>query len=168
MPGTLTSQGLLQIKSLRVSLVKRNERFDVILTSPLRRAHQTALMLNEVLRLPLHIEPLLQERDWGTLTGHSVTEARALKYMPDEVESVETMSERARQFLRNVSAEYAGQRVLAVTHGLFARCIQAVFFGKTIRDIPPMSNTETRELTIDGAFSARLNETNQSEVVSDK
>lgn len=168
MPGTLTSQGLLQIRLLRESIIKRGKQFDVILTSPLRRAHQTALMLNEELQLPLHIEPLLQERDWGTLTGHTVAEARALKNMPADIETVENMSERARKFLSFVSAEYADRRVLAVTHGLFARCIQAVFNNKTIREIPVMKNTEVRELTIEGVFSAIYHEKPQSEVVSDK
>lgn len=109
-----------------------------MLTSPLLRAVQTANALNASLHLPLQEAPLLQERDWGELTGHPVAEVRALKEMPGSVETVGAMFLRARAFLKQVLAECDGKCVLAVTHGLFARCLQAAFYGVTIREIPPM------------------------------
>ena len=166
MPGTLTKKGWKQIGDLESSLEGR--RFDVVLSSPLRRAVQTAQELNRVLQLPLVEEPLLQERDWGELTGHSVEEARALMEMPDSVESVEAMFGRARVFLRKMVEAYDGKRVLAVTHGLFARCIQAAHYGVTIRDIPPMKNTEMRFLRLNAHEVDDGKSTNRVDVVSDR
>lgn len=147
----LNAFGQQQVETLREVL--RGETFDVMIASDLARTMQTAHILNAALALPLIPEPLLRERDWGTLTGVSVGEARALKEMPDSVETVEAMEERARRFVARLLAERVGQRVLAVTHGLFARCLQAVLFGVTIRDVPPMENAEVRTLLIDEAMN---------------
>ena len=93
---------------------------------------------------------------------------RALKEMPGSVETVGAMFLRAHAFLKQVLAECDGKCVLAVTHGLFARCLQAAFYGVTIREIPPMENTETRLLEISpgtlglGPYGA------SADVVSDK
>ena len=147
----LNAVGQQQVETLREVL--RGETFDVMIASDLARTMQTAHILNTVLALPLIAEPMLRERDWGTLTGVSVGEARALKEMPDSVETVEAMGERARRFVGKLLADRADQRVLAVTHGLFARCLQAVLLGVTIRDVPPMENAEVRTLLIDEAMN---------------
>lgn len=146
MPGTLTEKGWQQIAALREMLARQQAHFDLMITSPLLRAVQTAVMLNATLHLPLKEEPLLQERDWGELTGHPVAEVRALKELPDSVETVGAMFLRASAFLKKTQEECDGKCVLAVTHGLFARCLQAAYHGVTIREIPPMANTETRLL----------------------
>lgn len=69
MPGTLTEKGWRQIAALRDTLAAQPTPFDLMLTSPLLRAVQTANALNASLHLPLQEAPLLQERDWGELTG---------------------------------------------------------------------------------------------------
>ena len=168
LPGVLTEKGRQQIAALRDNLEHKQHDFDVLLVSPLRRAVQTACVLNEVLHLPIKEEPLLQERDWGELTGHTVAEVRLIKEMPESVETVEAMFRRARTFLDMILAEYNGHRVLAVTHGLFARCIQAAFYGTTIREIPPMQNTEMRMMKINRVTDGREHGLPTADVVSDK
>lgn len=69
MPGTLTEKGWRQIAALRDTLAAQPTPLDLMLTSPLLRAVQTANALNASLHLPLQEAPLLQERDWGELTG---------------------------------------------------------------------------------------------------
>lgn len=148
LPGTLTPAGRAQAVALREQLAGCH--FDVMLTSDLRRAADTARLLNATLGLPLVTLPLLRERDWGELTGCPVEEARGRK-MPPSVETVKAMSARALNLLRLVAGQYEGRAVLAVTHGLFARCVQAVWSGTTIREVPRMANTEVRRLCIDNA-----------------
>lgn len=168
MPGTLTEKGWRQIAALRDTLAAQPTPFDLMLTSPLLRAVQTANALNALLHLPLQEAPLLQERDWGELTGRPVAEVRALKEMPGSVETVGAMFLRAHAFLKQVLAECDGKCVLAVTHGLFARCLQAAFYGVTIREIPPMDNTETRLLEITPGALGLGSCGASADVVSDK
>lgn len=141
LPGTLTARGRKQVAALRESLATAH--FDAILSSDLKRAADTAEILNEGLHLPLTLTPLLRERDWGGLTGCPYKQARVDQF-PADVESLEAMFERAGRFLSFAWDNYAGQRVLVVTHGLYARCIQAVHGGLTLRDVPRMENTEVR------------------------
>lgn len=147
LPGHLTPRGIAQAKALRQQLA--SEHFDVMLASDLRRAVDTALILAPAVGLTPELTPLLRERDWGSLTGHSIAGLDTHNFPPD-VETVEALFVRARRFLQTVTVCYAGLSVLAVTHGLFARVIRAAVTGKTIRDIPRMDNATTCRLELAG------------------
>ena len=79
LPGHLTTRGKTQVAALREQLVQSGKSFDVLLASDLQRTLDTAAILNEAFQLPLIPCPLLRERDWGSATGISLTEAQALK-----------------------------------------------------------------------------------------
>ena len=66
--------------------------------------------------------------------------------IPDDAETVAAMHQRARDFLSFVRTHYPDHTILAISHGLFCRCIQAVHRGVQIADIIPMKNTELRQL----------------------
>lgn len=153
LPGRLTANGVRQAETLRREL--EGERFDVLLVSDLARTVATARVLNEAFGLPLVTTSLLRERDWGSLTGCRIAEARRAPFPPD-VEGVETMAERARAFLSFVCGHYDGCRVLAVGHGLFNRCILSVLTGRPIAEIPRWGNAEARRVVVthlpDGSF----------------
>lgn len=150
MPGHLTPHGMAQAHSLAASLPP-HVRFDVLLSSDLRRAMHTARILSSRTGLPVTACPLLRERDWGSLTGRPVDEARRMPAFPPDVETVEAMHARAARFLTYVETHYADRCVLAVGHGLFCRCIQATAQGCAIRDIPRWQNAELRLLRLDTA-----------------
>lgn len=147
LPGHLTETGKLQARQLRETLVAEGIRFDVLLVSDLKRTLDTAAIVNASLGLPLVPCPLLRERDWGTETGARIGQAR-LDPLPEGAESIDALFERARNFLQYLLENYDGQRVLAISHGLFSRCIQAALRQVTIRDITPMQNAEVRRLTV--------------------
>ena len=65
-----------------------------------------------------------------------------------DVESVDELYERARLWLEKITSLYNNQVVLAVSHGLFLRFIQAVCRNTSIKDIPRMDNTEIRRLLV--------------------
>jgi len=148
LPGRLTPCGVAQARNLADTLPPRL-RFDALLSSDLARAMHTARFLADRTGLPVTACPLLRERDWGSLTGHPVDEARRMAAFPPDVETVEAMHARAARFLSYVASRHAGQCVLAVGHGLFCRCIQATAQGCAIRDIPRWQNAELRLLRID-------------------
>lgn len=173
LPGTLTPLGIRQAEALRDTL--RGTHFDAFLVSDLRRTMHTAEILQPAVGLPIQPTSLLRERDWGSLTGCKIADVQGRDFasrkvgcareslrdssspesfhslarlFPSDVESVETMFARARKFLYIIGTQYAHQRVLAVTHGLFARCIRAAHADCTIRDIPRMSNAEVCRLEV--------------------
>lgn len=145
MPGLLTERGREQARQLRDTL--RGTSFDALYVSDLRRTLQTAEILNEALRLPLVEEPLLRERDWGELTGRRIADIDTHSF-PPSVESVEGMFRRAALFLNRLLREHDGEKVLAISHGLFSRALQACYHASTIHDTPRMANGEVRHIEI--------------------
>lgn len=148
LPGTLTRRGREQAAALCGTL--RSLRFDAFYVSDLRRTVQTAEILRPAVGRPFVLQPLLRERDWGSLTGTLAAEAQGREFPPD-VESVEQMAMRAARFLNLLRERHSGASVLAVTHGLFVRCLLATYAGLAIRDIPRMQNAEMCLLRVEGA-----------------
>jgi len=144
-PGRLSASGREQVVALRKRL--EHEHFDVLIASDLQRTMDSASILNEAFALPVVALPLLRERDWGSFTGRHIDEVQGIDFPPD-VESVSAMERRASLFLQYLRTHHDGQRVLAVGHGLFNRCIQSVLFGRPMRDIERMSNAEVRILHV--------------------
>ena len=152
MPGHLTARGREQAAELRDKLVAAHTAFDVMLTSDLQRALDTANIING-------------ERDWGSFTGTPITIARSSQ-MPDDAESVQAMFERAKRFITYIYKVYHNQSVLAIGHGLFNRTIQAAFAHCEIRDIPRMQNAEVRHIAIDH-LPAQWNSSTQDAISAD-
>lgn len=142
-PGELTPAGIVQMEELAISLFEIH--FDAILSSDLKRAYDSAQILSRQLNHPVQTTPLLRERDWGNYTGRFIPDLKSLP-MPDNVEKMEDLLNRAKSFLEWVKADYQGKTVLAVGHGIINKAIQAVHYGKLTRDIPKMSNAEYRIL----------------------
>ena len=80
MPGTLTSEGRAQIAASVPTL--QSIPFDIILCSDIQRCKDTALIINEVLQLPIVYTPLLRERDWGNATGMIVDGVTKIRIQP--------------------------------------------------------------------------------------
>ena len=152
MPGHLTQEGILQAEELRERL--RDVPFELIYTSDLRRAMDTARIIHEPHHCPLVEEPLLRERDFGIHTGGPyISISRALD---PSAETMEQLSRRAASFLTKVavSSDKAGEHhVLAVSHGLFLRVLQAVFRRVAVREIEKMENAEVRQLVLHPGMS---------------
>lgn len=143
MPGTLTEEGQKQVAASVSAL--QSIPFDLILCSDIKRCKDTALIINQTLQLPIIYTPLLRERDWGSATGMIVDGVTKIR-IPEDAETVSAMRQRAQDFLSFVFTHYPKSTILAVSHGLFCRCIQAVYRKVEIADIVPMKNTETRQL----------------------
>ncbi|MHA1395182.1 MAG: histidine phosphatase family protein [Promethearchaeota archaeon] len=91
----LTQKGIEQVqKSARklIKLLQPNEKFDVILTSPLLRAKQTAQIIAQIIsnpklsnkylnkskKIPIIEEELLKERNYGLFEGKTVSEIQQM------------------------------------------------------------------------------------------
>ena len=144
MPGHLNQTGIQQAEDLRDKL--KEQRFDAIITSDLKRAVDTAEIISQPHDGKYMLEPLLRERDFGIHTGGpyiSISHA-----LDPSAETMEQVSQRAADFLNKMVLEHDGETVLAISHGLFLRVLQAVFYGVETRAIARMENAEVRLLEL--------------------
>ena len=145
MQGQLNETGFEQAHEVADRL--RDIHLDAIVASDLRRSIQTAQIIAECHGLPVVTTPLLRERDWGDFTGRFIPDLKGAAW-PDNVESLDCLLDRARQFLDFLRTSYPGQTVLAVGHGIVNKAIQAVLFNKQMREVVRMQNAEVRVLDI--------------------
>lgn len=104
---------------------------DAVITSPLRRAAETAAILSEEIGVgPVMVDDELVERDvgeWSGLTRGEIDERypgwREAERFPDGWEHDEAVLERARRAFGRIGAEFAGADVLIVTHGGVLRAL---------------------------------------------
>ncbi|MET3696204.1 uncharacterized phosphatase [Bacillus oleivorans] len=94
--------------------------FDVIISSPMVRARQTADLINNQVGLPAIIEMAdFMERDYGLVSGMTIEEKKK-KFLNQEhpsVESWEALSQRVMKGIDTIHEIYKGQSVLLVVHG---------------------------------------------------
>lgn len=143
--GQLDEKGIRQAETLREQL--RGNHIDAFVASDLQRSVDTCRIIAEPHRLPVETTPLLRERDWGDFTGMFIPDLEG-KVWPENVETIEHMRSRARNFLTYLKTAYAGRVVVAVGHGIINKAIQSVYFNKPMNEIPRMTNAEVRVLML--------------------
>ncbi len=95
------------------------EAWDVIVTSPLKRAKETAEIINETLRLPFVEMKEFQEKHFGKAEGMTADERYGLfpdKNYPGQ-EQLEEFHGRLSTGLTELHERFSNQRVLVVAHG---------------------------------------------------
>ena len=104
--------------------------WDVVLTSPLTRAKQTAEIIASHVGFDEILEhELLIERSFGEAEGLSHEQWRAKYANLDEIpggESRTQLAERSQRLLDYVSSEFKGMRVLAISHGALIRGLLSI------------------------------------------
>ncbi|MCY7915363.1 histidine phosphatase family protein, partial [Bacillus haynesii] len=93
--------------------------WDVIITSPLRRAKETAEIINQYLGLEIIEMEDFIERNYGDAEGMPFEERTRLypdKEYPNQ-ESKEALAERLMAGVQKVSERYPDKKVLIVAHG---------------------------------------------------
>lgn len=144
--GELNATGVKQARELARQLA--DEPFDAFLSSDLKRAIDTCRILAEPHGKDVMTTPLLRERDWGSFTGEFIPSLKG-RVWPNDIEPIEVMQQRSRDFLAFVAEHFPNQRVLAVGHGIINKAIQAVYWGKEMKEIERMTNCEVRILNIE-------------------
>ena len=144
-PGRLNDHGIEQAKEVAKELAE--EHFDAFVSSDLKRSIDTCRIIAEPHHADVRTTPLLRERDWGSFTGRYIPDLKD-EVWPDDVESLDTLKARARDFLEFIKREYPGQTVLAVGHGIINKAIQAVYYNKEMKDVQKMTNAEVRVLDL--------------------
>ncbi|MCD8298108.1 MAG: histidine phosphatase family protein [Prevotella sp.] len=140
--GELTEKGIQQAKETALKL--KDAQIDIFLSSDLKRAIDTCNIIAAPHSGMVITTTLLRERDWGGFTGRYIPELKDVPW-PDNIESLDSLLNRAARFIRYVKENYPNKTVLAVGHGIINKAIQAVLLNKTISDITHMENAEIRE-----------------------
>lgn len=103
------------------------QAWDLILTSPLSRARDTAVMVAEATGIPgVTVEHLLLERSFGEAEGLSHEEWKAKYNDTNHVpggETLEQLEARAWVLLQRLLDHHEGKRVLTVSHGALIRTL---------------------------------------------
>ena len=144
--GELTENGIAQARLLAERMASWH--VDAFVASDLKRSIDTCVLLAEPHGKMVVQTPLLRERDWGSFTGLFIPDIPLDDPWPDDIESLVALKERASRFIDFIRDGYDGQTVVAVGHGIINKAIQAVHFGKVMREVPKMTNAEVRELVL--------------------
>ncbi len=124
----LNDEGRAQARATGEWLAPLAGTFDALISSPVRRTHETAEILAEFLDLEIVSEPAIAEMEFGTWDGMSFTEVHE-KY-PDEIsswlgdlesaphggESFRAVEKRVLEGRDRILADFARQTVVVVSH----------------------------------------------------
>lgn len=138
----LNKNGIKQVKKTATKLKKLNERPEQIISSSLARAIQSAVIISNILGIPIRINDNLAERDFGSLEGKTWKEIIAIcgpdfkeidrkqqyDYRPYGGESAEQVGKRILDFIDYASKEYDDKTIIVVTHGGILRFMSFVFY----------------------------------------
>lgn len=128
-PGTLTEKGIAQMQELGENLSAQT--FDIIYTSDLKRAVDSARLICEMQQGPVRLieDKRLRERYFGSFQGMKFPEDRTSFNYPDDVESFEQMGERLSSFLQDLLYSETDEHVLIVTHGVALRVLLSLLLS---------------------------------------
>jgi probable phosphoglycerate mutase len=148
--------------------------WDRVVASDLGRAAATAECVNRSLALPLALEPLLREQDWGMWSGRTVDDL--LREIPDLTaryadagwdfcppggESRDAVRRRGVGALRRAAARWPGERILVVTHAGTIRCLVNGLTGRRfLPSEPPILRAGHLHRLVHGADGLRVERLN--------
>lgn len=124
--------------------VLRRQPIDRIVTSNLARAHETAMIINKVLRKPIIVDEDLKERNFGVMEGRTQEEVRDFRQimkMDDlpleengypcapQAETYADFKTRVTLAINRCLHDYAGENLLFVSHGGVYRVLNRGIFN---------------------------------------
>lgn len=138
----LTETGIKQATELAGKIKEKNISIDIVLSSPLIRAYETAKIVSITNHFPLpQVENLLIERDFGDMTGKKVADIAKLcspdiikddiiTYFlnPNNGETFPDLISRANKLLIDLDSTYQNKSILLVTHGDFGKMMFASYY----------------------------------------
>jgi probable phosphoglycerate mutase len=135
----LTSRGERQAKEAGEKL--KDEGIDVIIASPLTRTLETAQVISDIIGVPVFQDIRLRETDFGAYNTESANfffqkytkpEERIVTDGSDGVESTTGLRGRVESLLSDITREFAGQKVVLVSHADTLEQIHGKVTGESI------------------------------------
>jgi len=128
----------------------KDEKIDIIITSPLKRARETAEIINKQFDVEIVEDDRLMERCYGDFEGITKTELKEKKKQYPEIDdacnylkninifNMETMQDlcaRIYEFLDEIITKYKDENVLIVTHGSASIPIKCYFMKYPLENL---------------------------------
>ena len=127
----LNDYGKKQAQDVGAFLQKHDQNWDVILSSPLTRAIETAEIIKAKLDLKskIIIVPELIERSFGSLEGKPLNQEmyEILDQGGHGIEEIDLLLERAEKAIRDIVKTYPKKKVLIVSHAQFIKAALTTF-----------------------------------------
>ena len=124
----LNEKGKQQAEETKDSLKEMN--LDLIICSPLKRAKQTAEIINRDRNISIIYDDRIIERDWGMCEGAHIEEVDTVKCWNfhintdnNKIERVQDLLARVSEFLEDIKVKYKDKNVLVVAHSAVLRAI---------------------------------------------
>ena len=151
----LTAEGMEQAKTLSTKII--DKQIDIIVSSPLLRAKQTARIISDRMGRDFVIDNRLSEQNYGVYEGvlRDHTDFMAAKsHFPHKMfggESILQVAQRVYNFIDEITENHAGKRILAITHGGICRVIHSYFCHQSNEEYYAfhMGNCELNEFHTD-------------------
>ncbi len=130
----LNKNGIQQAKE--TGKILEDEKIDLIICSPLKRAKQTAELINKNRHIPIIYDQDVIERDFGEFEGINKKDfnfeecwsyKQNKKY--EKAENIKDFFSRVYKFLDKIKEEYSDKRILIVAHGGISIPVNCYFNG---------------------------------------
>ena len=131
----LTEKGIEQAKEL--SDVVQNYNIDMVISSPLKRAIETSEIVADKNNIPLQIEKLLIEQNYGIYEGVDrkndsfLANKRNFAYRYPKGESMLQVAYRIYGLIDKLKEQYQDKNILIISHGGVCRIIRTYFQDMT-------------------------------------
>lgn len=121
---SLNQNGILQAEKIAKRL--KNINIDIIFSSDLKRAKETAEIINKYHHVKIEFKRELRERNFGIFQGKpkeklfdavKKSNIEFHKYKPKDGESCLEVQKRVVNFFKKIAKKYSDKTVLIVTHG---------------------------------------------------
>ncbi len=130
----LDEEGIKQAR--KTGLALKNENIDLIICSPLLRAKETAMIINENRNIPIIYDESISERDFGEFEGLNKDDFDFSGFWSykknknyEKAENIKDFFDRVYNFLDRIKEEYEGKRILIVAHGGISIPVNCYFNG---------------------------------------
>ena len=130
----LNEEGIKQAEE--TGKILENENIDLIICSPLKRAKQTAQIINKNRDIPIIYDKGIIERDFGEFEGMNKTDfdfagywSYKQNYKYEKAENIKNFFERVYKFLDKIKVQYTDKKVLIVAHGGISIPVNCYFNG---------------------------------------
>lgn len=139
----LTSLG--EAQSLNIANKLATKKIDLIISSPLGRARESAIICQQKLQVTHQVSEGLMERDLGAWQGEEVKNLQVLPEYDEllnqvtslnlnSVESALACGQRIFDTLKQLASEHLGQNLLIIFHGEALRCLLFLLGKKETRN----------------------------------
>lgn len=136
----LTENGVEQAKQAAQNILSEN--IDLIFSSDVLRAKQTAEIIAEQLKKDVNSDKRLREIDFGIFNskpiadfiGHFASEKERIKEKAPQGESYEDILERIESFLEDMEKTYSNKKILIVSHQAPLFILEGLLLGYSLEE----------------------------------